>query len=121
MSPVAPTRVWLAILICLMIVLALRWSFLVLPRRFQPRGALAEALGYAPLAALVAICVPEVAKFQIAQMSHGFDLPSFLDVLKNDWRVWSAIALIATVMTAKRSKSAALFGLAAAALVIVLM
>lgn len=97
-------------------IVTMRWSFLVLPRRFQPKGALAQALGFAPLAALVAICMPEVMKFQI----ESFKNPSldFLTALSNDWRLWGGLAMLVVTITFRSSKSAALYGLIAAALVL---
>ena len=97
-------------------VLAMRWSFLVLPRRFQPKGALAQALGFAPLAALVAICTPEVMKLQI----ESFKNPSLslLGAIANDWRLWGGMAMLVVTITFRSSKSAALLGLIAAALVV---
>ncbi|MCU0969050.1 MAG: AzlD domain-containing protein [Rubrivivax sp.] len=44
------------------VTLVARNLFLVLPRRWQPRGTLERALRAAPLAALVAITVPEVVR-----------------------------------------------------------
>jgi branched-subunit amino acid transport protein len=54
----------LLLLVALLALLTLvaRNFFLVLPSRWQPRGAVAEALRYAPLAALLAITVPEIAR-----------------------------------------------------------
>jgi branched-subunit amino acid transport protein len=100
-------------------VLAMRWSFLVLPRRFQPKGALAQALGFAPLAALVAICMPEVMKFQIEAFKNPpLNLWGFL---LTDWRLWGGLAMLAVTIGFRSSKSAALFGLIAAAIVVFLI
>lgn len=44
------------------VTLVARNFFLVLPKRWQPRGTVAEALRYAPLAALLAITVPEIVR-----------------------------------------------------------
>jgi branched-subunit amino acid transport protein len=115
--------IWYIIFGLSIMVLAMRWSFLVLPRRFQPKGALAQALGFAPLAALVAICVPEVLKAQMqwyaTQGSLEFNkaLPSLL----SDWRLWGGLAMLIISMLFRQSKSAALYGLIAAATVVFLI
>jgi branched-subunit amino acid transport protein len=53
--------IWLAILMLSAIIVLMRALYLYAPRRWQPRGAVARALRYAPLAAIVAVVVPEVA------------------------------------------------------------
>jgi branched-subunit amino acid transport protein len=105
--------VWTVILGLMVMVLAMRWSFLVLPRRFQPKGALARALNFAPLAALIAICAPEVLKHQ----THPLSTAQLFSIL-NDWRLWGAIAMLAVAGLSKSSKSATLYGLIAAAIVV---
>ncbi len=112
------TEIWITIVLLMLLVFAMRNSFLVLPRRFQPKGTLAEALGYAPLAALVAICAPEVARFQIDQLQQGASLSQLLAGVSNDWRLWGALALVVTMVLTRTSKRAALYGLAAAAAVV---
>jgi branched-subunit amino acid transport protein len=98
-------------------VLIMRWSFLFLPRRYQPKGALAQALGFAPLAALVAICVPEIMKFQIDRLlTHSST--SFLDHLLSDWRLWGGLTMLVTMLFFKHSSRASLIGLTMAALVV---
>jgi branched-subunit amino acid transport protein len=52
--------IWWVIAMAAVIVLAQRVSFLLLPASFTPRGALLRALSFAPLAALMAICAPEI-------------------------------------------------------------
>jgi branched-subunit amino acid transport protein len=113
------TTIWLVILGLSAMVVTMRWSFLILPRRFQPKGALAQALGFAPLAALVAICMPEVMKFQI----ESFKNPSLalFGAISNDWRLWGGLAMLVVTITFRSSKSAALFGLIAAALIVFLI
>lgn len=53
--------IWLAILMLSAIIVLMRALYLYAPRRWQPRGAVARALRYAPMAAIVAVVVPEVA------------------------------------------------------------
>jgi branched-subunit amino acid transport protein len=110
------TYIWLVILGLSTMVVTMRWSFLILPRRFQPKGALAQALGFAPLAALVAICMPEVMKFQI----ESFKNPSLslFGAISNDWRLWGGLAMLTVSVIFRSSKSAALFGLIAAAIIV---
>jgi branched-subunit amino acid transport protein len=114
-------EIWLTILLLMALILVLRCAVLVLPRKYQPKGAFAEALGFAPLAALVAICAPEIAKFQMDALSQGKGLSLLLAGLSHDWRLWGATALIATVLLTKHSKRSALYGLAAAATVVWLL
>ncbi len=52
--------IWLAIVMLGAVVVLLRSLYLYAPRQWQPRGAFANALRFAPLAALVAIVAPEV-------------------------------------------------------------
>jgi branched-subunit amino acid transport protein len=102
-------------------VLVMRWSFLFLPRRYQPKGALAQALGFAPLAALVAICVPEIMKFQIDRIAAQATTQAttgFLDHLLSDWRLWGGLTMLVTMLVFKHSSRASLIGLTAAALVV---
>lgn len=47
------------------VTLVARCFFLVLPQRWQPRGALERALRAAPLAALVAITLPEILRTSV--------------------------------------------------------
>jgi branched-subunit amino acid transport protein len=108
--------IWLVIFGLLVMVLGMRWTFLVVPRRFQPKGALAQALNFAPLAALVAICVPEVMKFQIESMSNT--PVKLIDNIKQDWRLWGGLTMLTITLVFRSSKSSALYGLIASALVI---
>jgi branched-subunit amino acid transport protein len=110
------TYIWIAILGMSVLVLAMRWSFMVLPRRFQPKGALAQALGFAPLAALVAICAPEVMKFQMDSLGRS-DFPEWRTLFA-DWRLWGGLTMILVTLLLQKWKSAALFGLVAATLVV---
>lgn len=53
------------------VTLVARCFFLVLPRRWQPRGALERALYAAPLAALVAITLPEILRTSVLAQAHA--------------------------------------------------
>lgn len=53
------TQVWLAIAGLVVMVFLTRNAFVVVPPRWQPRGAVERALRHAPLAALVALTVPQ--------------------------------------------------------------
>jgi branched-subunit amino acid transport protein len=114
----ASSDIWLTILALMVLIILMRCGVLVLPRKFQPKGNLAEALGFAPLAALVAICAPEIAKFQMQALTQGASFPLLLTGLRQDWRLWGAMALIVTVLLTRNSKRAALYGLSAAASIV---
>jgi branched-subunit amino acid transport protein len=99
----------LALLIALLagVTLVARNFFLVLPKRWQPRGAVAEALRYAPLAALLAITAPEIVR----------DVPPIVDAagwaaLATDGRAVAAVVLVLVSRLTRR----ALWGLAAGTL-----
>ena len=55
-------ELWLLIALLSLVTLVSRSFFVLLPRRWQPRGRVEQALRYAPLAALLAITVPEVVR-----------------------------------------------------------
>ena len=56
----SPLELWTLIALLALLTLVSRSFFVLLPRRWQPRGRVEQALRYAPLAALLAITVPEV-------------------------------------------------------------
>jgi branched-subunit amino acid transport protein len=121
-----PFEIWLVIVLLLALVLLQRCGVLLLPRKYQPKGAFARALGFAPLAALVAICAPEIAKFQMEAVdTPTLQAASYVGAwwsrLEHDWRLWGALALVLTMQVSKNSKRAALYGLAAAAAVVWLL
>jgi branched-subunit amino acid transport protein len=58
--PYSTAELWLLIVLLALVTLLSRSFFLLLPRRWQPRGRVEQALRYAPLAALLAITVPEI-------------------------------------------------------------
>lgn len=68
------------------VTLVARNFFLVLPRRWHPRGWVEQALRVAPIAALLAITVPEAVR------GVGWAPASWLDA-----RLLSALALVAAV------------------------
>jgi branched-subunit amino acid transport protein len=111
--------VWIVIVSLMAMVLGMRWSFLILPRRFQPRGALAQALSFAPLAALMAVCAPELFKFRWLAWQGADAAPTL--TLSSDWRFWGALTMLLVVTILRQSKSASLFGLMASALVVFLI
>jgi branched-subunit amino acid transport protein len=53
------TSVWVVIALLTLVVFVSRNLFVIFGERFKPRGRLSQALEFAPLAALVAIVVPE--------------------------------------------------------------
>ncbi len=110
------TYSWAIIFALMIMVLLMRWSFLFLPRRFQPKGALAQALSFAPLAALIAICVPEIMKFQIGSFTNPSS--NWLGVLLTDWRLWGGLVMLIVASVFRQSKSASLYGLVGAAIVV---
>jgi branched-subunit amino acid transport protein len=57
---VSELDIWIVIGIAAAIVFFQRVAFLLLPPSWSPRGGLLRALAFAPLAALIAICVPEM-------------------------------------------------------------
>jgi branched-subunit amino acid transport protein len=116
-SSLTTLYVWIIIVALCVMVVAMRCSFLVLPRRWQPKGALAHALSFAPLAALMAICAPEVMKFQIAHWPASAAEYSASHLL-SDWRLLSGLAMVVVVAFTRTSRNATLYGLVAASLVI---
>jgi branched-subunit amino acid transport protein len=100
----------LALLIVLLagVTLAARNFFLVLPKRWQPRGTVAEALRVAPLAALLAITVPEIVRdLPVGAAGTGAAWAS----IATDPRFVSAFVLAAVLRLSRQS----LWGLAAGA------
>ncbi len=62
------TSIWVVIALLTLVVFLSRNLFVIFGERFKPRGRLSQALEFAPLAALVAIVVPE---FVTAFNAHG--------------------------------------------------
>jgi branched-subunit amino acid transport protein len=63
--------VWVVIALLTLVVFLSRNLFVIFGGRFKPKGRLSQALEFAPLAALVAIVVPE---FVTAFNAHGISL-----------------------------------------------
>ena len=76
--------IWMAIGVLAITVLVLRALYLYAPRRWQPRGTVAKALRFAPLAALMAVVAPEFVLHQ-----------GELVTTWRDARLWSAAAGLA--------------------------
>jgi len=79
--------IWLAIAMLAGIIVLLRSLYLYAPRRWHPRGLASRALRYSPMAALVAVVVPEVAAPWREAAAPGWEL--LLDA-----RLLSALALL---------------------------
>jgi branched-subunit amino acid transport protein len=89
MSTYDDASLWGLLALLVLVTLVARNFFLVLPRRWQPRGALERALRAAPLAALVAITVPEILRTGVLAPDAG-GLGLLLDA-----RLLAALALLA--------------------------
>ena len=59
-------QLWVLLVALVVLTLVVRSFFLVLPERWQPRGMLERALRAAPLAAIMAITVPEIFRTSLA-------------------------------------------------------
>lgn len=105
----SPAGIWAAILMLSAIIVLLRALYLYAPRRWQPRGVVARALRYAPMAAIVAVVVPEVAA--PLRDAGAFDASVLLDA-----RLLSALALLMV----GRLTGSMLVAIAAGALVLML-
>jgi branched-subunit amino acid transport protein len=105
----------LGVLIALLALLTLlsRSFFVLLPRRWQPRGRVEQALRYAPLAALLAITVPEV----VQQLPTALQQAAPAWALATDARLVSALVLAAVIRLTRHT----LWGLAAGTLTFLLM
>jgi len=98
-------EIWSLIALLALVTLAARSFFLVLPRRWQPRGRVEQALRYAPLAALLAITVPEI----VQQVPTAWQRPAPGWALATDPRLLSALLLAAVILLTRHT----LWGLAA--------
>jgi len=98
-------EIWGLIALLALVTLVARGFFLVLPRRWQPRGRVEQALRYAPLAALLAITVPEI----VQQLPAAWQGPAPGWVLVTDPRLMSALLLAAVIRLTRNT----LWGLAA--------
>ena len=86
-------ELWVLIALLALLTLVSRSFFVLLPRRWQPRGRAQQALRYAPLAALLAITVPEVAK----QLPHALQQAAPAWAIATDARLVSALVLVVTI------------------------
>jgi branched-subunit amino acid transport protein len=98
-------ELWGLIALLALLTLALRSFFVLLPRRWHPRGRVALALRYAPLAALLAITVPEVARHLPGALQQAE--PAW--AVATDARLWSAVVLVVVIRLTRQT----LWGLAA--------
>jgi len=98
-------EIWVLVALLALVTLLARGFFLVLPRRWQPRGRVEQALRYAPLAALLAITVPEIVQQLPAALAH----PEPAWALATDPRLVSALVLVTVIRLTRHT----LWGLAA--------
>ena len=93
-------QIWIAIAGLALVVTATRCAFLFAPARWQPRGLLDRALRVAPLAALVALTVPEVIGpllSTLAASAPEVPVPSVAVALSMAWddrRIPAALVLL---------------------------
>lgn len=110
-----PAHVWAAIAVIAVIVAVLRWVFLLLPREWQPRGLLAQALSHAPLAALAALVAPQVMA-PLLEPTADADLLARLA----DPRLLSAVVAIACVQWRRNVFAGVLAGIVVYVLLVAL-
>jgi len=104
----SPLELWGLIALLALLTLVSRSFFVLLPRRWQPRGRVEQALRYAPLAALLAITVPEVVQHLPAALRQA--APAW--AIATDARLVSALVLAAVIRLTRHT----LWGLAAGTL-----
>jgi branched-subunit amino acid transport protein len=95
--------IWLIIALLTAVVFASRNLFVIFGERFRPSGRLSQALDFAPLAALVAIVVPE---FVIAIETYGASITAHMI----DGRVLAGITAVAVGIIARNSLYALIAG-----------
>jgi|JI8StandDraft_2_1071088.scaffolds.fasta_scaffold32777_2 branched-subunit amino acid transport protein len=100
-------ELWALLLALVLVTLLARCFFLVLPARWQPRGALERALRAAPLAALVAITLPEILRGSL--LAEGA-APAAMALA--DPRLLSALVLAAVWWATRQGLAALLAGCA---------
>jgi len=86
-------ELWALIALLSLVTLGARSLFVLLPRRWQPRGRVEQALRYAPLAALLAITVPEV----VQQLPAALQQAAPALAVATDARLVSALVLAAVI------------------------
>jgi branched-subunit amino acid transport protein len=89
----SPLELWVLIALLSLLTLLSRSFFVLLPRRWQPRGRVEQALRYAPLAALLAITMPEIVRGLPAALQHA--APAW--AIATDARLVSALVLAAVI------------------------
>ncbi len=97
-------ELWVLLLALVGVTLVARCFFLVLPARWQPRGALERALRAAPLAALMAITLPEILRGSLLTEGVG------LAAMATDPRLLSALVLAAVWAATRHGLVALLAG-----------
>lgn len=98
----SPAKIWTLIVLLTLVTVVARNLFLMLPPAWQPRGPMAEALRYAPLAALLAITVPEIVR-DVRGLPLG---PAWLV----DPRLAAAVVLALVLLVSRRSLLALVLG-----------
>jgi len=98
-------ELWVLIALLALLTLVSRSFFVLLPRRWQPRGRVEQALRYAPLAALLAITMPEVVKQVPTALQQA--VPAW--AIATDARLVSALVLAVVIRLTRHT----LWGLAA--------
>jgi len=86
-------ELWTLIVLLSLVTLGARSFFVLLPRRWQPRGRVQQALRYAPLAALLAITAPEI----VQQLPATLQQPAPAWAIATDARLVSALVLAAVI------------------------
>jgi branched-subunit amino acid transport protein len=104
----SPTELWVLIALLALVTLGARSFFVLLPRRWQPRGRVEQALRHAPLAALLAITAPEVTRHLPAALQQA--QPAW--AVATDARLLSALVLVAVVRTTRHTLWGLLAGIA---------
>jgi branched-subunit amino acid transport protein len=94
---------WLVIALLTLVIFASRNLFVIFGERFQPKGRLSQALDFAPLAALVAIVIPE---FVIAFETHGVSVASHAA----DGRVFAGVVAVTLGILSRNSLYALMSG-----------
>jgi branched-subunit amino acid transport protein len=94
---------WIIILALALVVIGTRNLFVFFGKRFSPSGRFSRALDFAPVAALVAIVVPEFVR---AITTNGPSLANHL----SDGRLIAGLVLLAVGITTRNSLYALLGG-----------
>ncbi|MES2716109.1 MAG: AzlD domain-containing protein [Pseudomonadota bacterium] len=104
----SPLELWLLIALLALLTLAARSVFVLLPRRWQPRGRMEQALRYAPLAALLAITAPEVA----LQLPQALQQGTPIWAVATDARLVSALVLVVVIRLTRHTLLGLVAGIA---------